>query len=129
MTTMNELQFDNRIRHLLNQGTRLEPAVAERLRAARERALAAQRQPETELVPAWAGGAAAALSGLAGFSLRVLLPVLLVLLSAAALYGWQEGQRSAEVEQIDAELLTDDLPIDALLDRGFEAWLKKHAAR
>jgi hypothetical protein len=25
-------------------------------------------------------------------------------------------------------LLTDDLPIDAYLDRGFQNWLKKHPA-
>ena len=36
---------------------------------------------------------------------------------------------AAEVEQLDAELLTDDLPIDAYLDRGFEAWLKKKASQ
>jgi hypothetical protein len=42
---------------------------------------------------------------------------------------WQQTQRLAEIEEIDAELLTDDLPIDAYLDRGFEAWLKKRAAR
>lgn len=128
MTTLNELQFANKVRHVLNQGTRLDAATIERLRAARERALAAHR-PATELAPAWAGPAAGHLSGLARFSLQVLLPVVLVMASAAALYGWQQSQRQAEVEQLDAELLTDDLPLDALLDRGFEAWLSKRAAR
>jgi hypothetical protein len=32
------------------------------------------------------------------------------------------------VEEIDSLLLTDDLPIDAYLDRGFQNWLKKRAA-
>ena len=59
----------------------------------------------------------------------MLLPLLLVVLTAIALYTWQQNRRLAEIEQIDVELLTDDLPIDALLDRGFEAWLKKRAAR
>ncbi len=37
-----------------------------------------------------------------------------------------EGPRgAADVEELDAQLLTGDLPIDAYLDRGFEAWLKK----
>ena len=35
---MNELQFAARIRHLLNQGTQLEPRLAERLKAARVQA-------------------------------------------------------------------------------------------
>lgn len=125
---MNEAQFANKIRHILNQGTLLDRPTRERLRAARERALAVQK-PERELVPAWAGGAFGRLGGLTGLSLRVLLPVVLVLTTAVALYGWQQSQRLAELEEIDSELLTDDLPIDALLDRGFEAWLKKRPAR
>lgn len=125
---MNEPQFANKIRHILNQGTQLERPVLERLRAARERALAVQK-PERELAPAWAVAGFGRLGGLAGFTLRVLLPALLVLASVAALYGWQQSQRLAEVEEIDSELLTDDLPLDALLDRGFELWLKKRPAR
>lgn len=125
---MNEAQFANKIRHILNQGTQLDRPTLERLRAARERALAVQK-PEHELALAWAVGAFGRFGGLGGFSLRVLLPVALLLTSAAALYGWQQGQSLAEVEEIDAELLTDDLPIDALLDHGFEAWLKKRSAR
>ena len=35
----------------------------------------------------------------------------------------------AEFADIDSQLLADDLPIDAYLDKGFDAWLKKHAAR
>jgi len=41
---------------------------------------------------------------------------------------WQQNQRSAEIEEIDAQLLTDDLPIDAYLDRGFQNWLKQRSA-
>ena len=52
-----------------------------------------------------------------------------MVLSVTGIYTWQQSQRLAEIEEIDAELLTDDLPIDAYLDRGFEAWLKKRAAR
>ena len=125
---MNEHQFANKIRQALNQGARLDAGTTERLRAARERALAARRQ-EREPALAWAGGMLARLGGIGGVSLRVLLPVLLVALGVAAIYSWQQNQRLAEVEEIDAQLLTDDLPIDAYLDRGFEAWLKKRSAR
>ena len=126
---MNELQFASKVRQVLNQGTRLRRPTAERLRAARERALAAYR-PQPALEPAWAAAPAGdAFGGLADFALRVILPVTLVVLSAIALSSWQQSQRLAEIEAIDAELLTDDLPIDALLDRGFEAWLKKQATR
>jgi hypothetical protein len=139
---MNELKFANKIRQALGEGARLEgPAgatVAERLRAARERALLAHR-PEragARAVVADRGataglsrGAAAGLlggfGGVGGFSLRVLLPTLLLAAGLFAIYNWQQEQRAADIEELDAQLLTDDLPIDAYLDRGFEAWLKK----
>jgi len=133
---MNEIRFASKIRQALNEAARLDgPArapVAERLRAARERAVAAKR---AERAPAFgwtrmsAGGdLAGAFGGLGGFSLRVLLPTALMLAGLFAIYNWQQEQRAADVEEIDAHLLTDDLPIDAYLDRGFEAWLKKVSA-
>lgn len=128
MTTMNEHQFANKIRQVLDQGARLDSATAARLRAARTRALAAQR-PERTSVLAWADNVLGRAGGIGGLSLRLLLPAAFVALSVAAIYSWQQNQRLAEVEEIDAELLTDDLPIDAYLDRGFEAWLKKRVAR
>ena len=49
-------------------------------------------------------------------------------ISLGSIYTWQQNQRAKEVEEIDALLLTDDLPIDAYLDRGFQNWVKKRAA-
>jgi hypothetical protein len=34
----------------------------------------------------------------------------------------------AEAVELDTQLLADELPIDAYLDKGFEAWLKKRRA-
>jgi hypothetical protein len=48
--------------------------------------------------------------------------------AAFGIYRWQENQRLAEVVEIDTQLLTDDLPIDAYLDRGFQNYLKTRAA-
>ena len=67
--------------------------------------------------------------GFGGFSLRLLLPTVLMIAGVIAVYSWQQEQRAADIEELDAQLLTDDLPIDAYLDRGFEAWLKKASAR
>ena len=109
-----------------NEGSRVDARVAERLRAALEQALAA-RKPEREPAFAWirasAAGGAPGFGGLGGFSLRVLLPTLLLIAGLAAIYSWQQDQRAADIEELDAQLLTDDLPIDAYLDKGFEAWL------
>lgn len=130
---MNELNFGMKIRQALNEGLRADagvsPRVAERLRAARERALEAHR-PELQPQPALevAGNALGRLGGLGGLSLRVLLPVAVVVAGLFGIYTWQQEQRAADVEEIDARLLTDDLPLDAYLDKGFEAWLKKRSA-
>ena len=67
-------------------------------------------------------------SGTGGFSLRLLLATALLAVGLFGIYSGQLDQRAAEVEELDALLLTDDLPIDAYLDRGFEAWLKKVSA-
>ena len=125
---MNEAQFGNKVRHLLNQGLRANlknPArVAERLLAARQQALAHQR-PEPAPAYAWADNVLGAFGGWSGLTVRVMLPLVILAAGVSGVYSWQQYQRAAEVEEIDAQLLTDDLPIDAYLDKGFEAWLKK----
>jgi len=125
---MNEIKFANKIRQALNEGSRVDVRVAERLRAARERALA-QRRTAREPARAWARIAAAdvigGFGGFGGFSLRLLLPTALLIAGLATIYSWQQDQRAADAEELDAQLLTDDLPIDAYLDRGFATWLKK----
>src|SRR2546429_4077308 len=123
---MNELQFASRIRHLLEQG-KLDTATTEKLRRARELALSRQR-PEPAPVLAWADNVFGNGWGWAGLSARVLLPAAALIVAVAGIYNWQEKQRLAEVVEIDSQLLTDDLPIDAYLDRGFQNWLKKRAA-
>ncbi|MGH8733145.1 MAG: DUF3619 family protein [Burkholderiales bacterium] len=114
------------MRQLLNQGTPVRPEVADALRQAREQALLRQR-PEPAPVVAWAGNVVGDV-GWGGLALRVLIPLAVLVASGAALYTWQQNQRAAELEEIDSLLLTDDLPIDAYLDRGFQNWLKKRVA-
>ena len=137
---MNEIKFANKIRRVLNEGARLHGArgerIAERLRAARERALERRRialEPARSWERAAAGiatsdGAGGGSEDAGGFSLRLLLATALLLAGLFAIYSGQQAQRAAEVEELDAQLLTDDLPIDAYLDRGFDAWLKKVSA-
>ncbi len=124
---MNELQFGNKIRQVLNEGTRLEEKTLARLREARENAL--QHQLVAKPVPgmAWAEGFAGRFGGYAGMSLRLVLPMVVLVGGLLAISGWQQNMRVAEVEEIDALLLAGELPLDAYLDKGFEAWLKKRS--
>jgi hypothetical protein len=129
----NEIKFANKIRQALNEGARagVNGRVAERLRASREQALA-RRKVERAPVLAWArstaSGVIGGFGGLGGFSLRALLPTALLVAGLIAIYSRQQDQRAADIEELDAQLLTDDLPIDAYLDKGFETWLKKVSA-
>jgi hypothetical protein len=124
---MNEPQFGDKIAHLLNQGLRLDGQKLALLRAAREQALLRQRPESTGLL-VWAGNVIGDWGGWGGVSLRLLAPVVALAIAFSAVYTWQQNQRAAEVEEIDALLLTSDLPIDAYLDRGFQNFLKTRSA-
>lgn len=121
-----EEQFARQICHVLERSTEnLDPAIAERLRAARERAL--QRQHVASLAPAMVGaGGTALLSGdEAKHPLRTALAILALLLGVSISYYWNGFSQANENEAIDSALLADDLPPNAYLDKGFQAWLEK----
>jgi hypothetical protein len=124
----NEPQFALRIRQQLNHGLRVDARLAAQLRAAREQALARYR-PEPATGLALASNAMGRLGGTRGVSLRVVLPLLVLAVALATTYDWQQQQRAAELEELDAQLLSSDLPIDAYLDQGFAAWLKRRASQ
>ena len=125
MNETQERQFGYRIRQILNQGTHeVKPGVAQRLAVARQRAL---ERVSAEPALVWADNVTGNV-GWAGLAVRVLVPLLMLVACAGAIYTWQQNQRAAEIEEVDAQLLTDDLPIDAYLDRGFQNWLKKRTA-
>jgi hypothetical protein len=48
----------------------------------------------------------------------------LVLAMAGVLY-WQSTRPTNGIAEIDLYLLTDELPINAYLDKGFDSWLKR----
>lgn len=125
---MNEAQLSLRIRQALNAATEVDSVIASRLRAARERALEHQR-PEVVGGLALAGNSAGQLGGRRRRWIRLLLPVAILGVAFAATQAWQKKQRAAEIEELDAQLLSSELPIDAYLDQGFAAWLKRHDSR
>lgn len=125
-----EEQFARQLCRTLDRGTReLDPLVGERLRAARERALA-QRVVRTESIAILgAGGAALRLGG--GderHPVRTLLAILFLLLGVGFAYYWNANEQASDNAAIDSALLADDLPPHAYLDKGFQAWLEKDAS-
>ncbi len=122
---MNEPQFGNKVRQILNQGAQLDEKSLARLRSAREHALKRQRLSAPAEASAWTDTLVGGFGGFTGLSLRLILPMAVLVGGLLAISGWQQNLRTAEVAELDAMLLTDELPLDAFLDKGFENWLKK----
>lgn len=122
---MNEQQIAYRIKQHLNRGLELDADKLVRLKAARERALARQRVESGTPMLAWAGNVIGKSGGPSSLVPRVLLPMAVLILGLIAINHWQDSQLAAEIEEIDAAVLTGDLPLDAYLDKGFDIWLKR----
>lgn len=121
-----EEQFARQICRVLDRGTEeLDHVIAERLRAARERAL--QHQHVGAISPAIVGAGGTALLGGDDekHPLRTALAILALLLGVSLSYYWNGFSQASENEAIDSALLADDLPPNAYLDKGFQAWLEK----
>jgi hypothetical protein len=122
---MNEQQTAHRIKQLLNRGLDLDAGKLARLKASREQALARQRVTSPVFVLAWADSAIGRFGGPFSLIPRMLLPMAVLILGLIAINQWRDSQTAAEIEEIDAAVLTGDLPLDAYLDKGFDAWLKR----
>ena len=122
---MNEQQIAHRIKQSLNQGLNLDARTLARLRNARDQALARQRVRARSPVLAWADNVAGTWGQPSLLWSRALLPMALLIFGLIAINQWRETQLAAEIEEIDAAVLTGELPLDAYLDKGFDAWLKR----
>lgn len=124
-----EIETAQKIARILDLGTRdMGGDSIAQLSAARERALAGYREaPAWKL--AWAGqSASGAGDDRPATGLRYMLPVALLIAGLAGIAYWQTGPgQNNELADLDARLLTDDLPIDAYLDKGFDSWLKRQS--
>lgn len=133
---MNAQHFGRRIKETLDQGLHVSPSIEDRLRQARALALERQRTHEPAFAALAGGRGALVLAGPRPFAVRVGLPLLIAaagLMGLDAYRSHQErvaaeqeiAQQAAEIEEIDAKVLTGDIPMKALLDEDFQAWLKK----
>ena len=121
---MNEREFGYQIKQQLDRALALEPATLNRLKVARERALARQRMSEPVFALAWAHAVVGRLSGNPASASIVLAGAALILALVGIQY-WQRTPTVEEIEEIDAALLTSDLPINAYLNNSFDTWLKR----
>ena len=121
---MNESKFGYQIKQQLDQALDLDAATVSRLKVAREQAVARQRVSEPVFVLAWVDAVVGRLSGNPASASIVLAGAALILALVGIQY-WQRAPSVEELAEIDAALLTSDLPINAYLDNSFDTWLKR----
>jgi hypothetical protein len=121
---MNEEKFGHKIKQQLDQTLDLEPATLNQLKAARQLALTRQRVSEPVFALAWVDAVVGRLSGNPA-SAGVALAGAALILALVGIQYWQRSPTVEEIEEIDAALLTSDLPINAYLDKSFDTWLKR----
>ena len=56
--------------------------------------------------------------------LGVAIPLLALVVGLGGLYQYDQQQRIAELAELDAAVLADELPLTAYLDHGFNAYLE-----
>ena len=127
-----------KIRHALNEQLDALPAsTTDRLAAARAAALARKKPEETFLqVKTASSGWRQAITNLGTYvsspamsRLAVAVPVLALVIGMGGMYQHKQQQQIAELADIDAAVLSDELPLTAYLDPGFNAYLESQQRR
>lgn len=110
---------------LKQQADVLPPGVEERLRFAREQALARVRAAHADALQG-GGGGVGVLGRLGPWwpRLGALLPVMVLAVGTLLLVDHRQREDAAVAAEIDSALLADDLPPQAYADPGFVAFLK-----
>lgn len=129
---------------LTQQAQTVHPDISERLRVARQQAVAraaqvrAQRAPASEAAAASTSvvvgrsGAAVLGAGTPPTSLwwraAAVLPLVLLVAGLLGIDHQHERKQAQAMAALEAELLADDLPPDAYTDPGFAEFLRRDAA-
>jgi hypothetical protein len=124
---MNENDFSRKVAHTLNWGlTQIEEDKLVHLRASRQKALAAYRQPVRVLGLVTVNGNTLNIHSISRNPL-FWLP-LLIITAAIATYTLNAADDIYDdVGEVDAKILTGELPINAFLDKDFGTWVKESA--
>jgi len=127
-----ELNFAYKVRHTLNESLdTLPPPTIDRLASARKIALSHKKNdaPQRAFAPQHA------LAGKIGNffdkplpwvgRMGLAIPVIVVIIGLVGIYQAGQQQRISEIADIDVAVLSDELPLTAYLDHGFNAYLAK----
>lgn len=125
-----DLNFAYKVRHALNERLDdLPAATTDRLAQARQAAMARKKAHVAAPLTVRQSKLAAAGGGVLsqGFGwlgrMGVAVPMLMLVAGLVGIYQFEEQQRIADLAEMDAAVLSDELPPSAYLDHGFNAYL------
>lgn len=130
--TNDELTQAYKIRHALDEKTAaVSVNISQRLAASREIALS-RKKPESQTVRITQLATASNI-GVSTQSdhfiwlkrMSCVVPFVIVAFGLIGIYQYERHQQIAEAAYIDAEVLSDELPVSAYLDSGFNVYLNK----
>ena len=120
---MNENDFAKKVKPWLERGAaQVGEMQATRLKAARLRALDAYREPVRVMGLALSHGTVETINYSIVQRALLFLPLVLLL---GALAVKSSAPPDNDLGELDAQLLTQELPPDAFLDQDFRSWLGK----
>ena len=124
-----DIDLAYKIRHALNDNLDNLPAsTTERLAAARAQAMARKKADAAQALrqPARRGFDVASLFAMPWLArAAVAVPLLAMVAGLVTVYQVEREQHIAEVAELDAAVLSDDLPLTAYTDHGFNAYLSQ----
>lgn len=127
-----ELNFAYKVRHLLNENIDALPAsTTERLASARKMAVSRKKKHSPLLALASQGVFAGQIGSFFSAPITwlgrmgLVVPLIVLAVGLVNIYQFEQQRRIAETADIDAAVLSDELPLSAYLDHGFNAYLAK----
>ena len=125
-----DTNFAYKVRHALNARLDDMPAsTADRLANARKMALSRKKTdaPRKLAQLSFAGNIGAFFSFSSLGRAGVAIPLLALVAGLAGVYQYEHDRRIEELAELDAAVLSDELPLTAYLDHGFNAYLAQRA--
>jgi hypothetical protein len=109
---------------LTEQTAELDLDITERLRFARENALARARHAASGAASQPASATSSRWNSGRWLKLASVLPAIAVIAGLLLIQRWQDSTQISTAAEVDAALLSDDLPPTAYSDAGFVEFLK-----
>jgi hypothetical protein len=120
---MNEKDFSDKVMHALNTGLQqIDGSKLSRLKKARDQAMVAYREPVSILGLVTVTGPTSWVKYNLIQKSLIWLPLIALIAILAGTNVFKEPE--SEIGELDAALLTGELPINAFLDKDFDTWLR-----